>query len=139
MSADLPRRAPAKSLPPRTIGPFSAADLADYADASGDANPLHLDLDFARGFGLRAAGAWHEVARGLRAPAARLASRSRMIGLSGQFLTPVLEGRPPSLTARVAKIEQAKGRFVAVLRLMAHTRDRRPGPDRRSPADAAKG
>jgi hypothetical protein len=49
-----------------------------------------------------------------------------LIGLRGQFLTPVLEQQTANLTARVAKIEQAEGRFVALLRLMAHTQDGAP-------------
>ena len=113
---------PGEKLPPRTIGPFSAADLGDYAEASGDSNPLHLDLDFARGFGfaarpvhgMRLLAGFEPLLRDWRPDLVT-------IGLSGQFLTPVLEEQTAVLSARVAKIETVENGFVAVLRLMAHT------------------
>jgi acyl dehydratase len=51
------------------VGPISAVDLALYAAASGDLNPLHLDADVAR-----AAGFDRPIAHGMRtmACAARL-------------------------------------------------------------------
>ena len=127
MSADFSPPRPGEKLPPQTVGPFSAADLASYADASGDSNPLHLDLEFAQGFGfparpvhgMRLLAAFEPMLRDWRPDLA-------LIGLRGQFLTPVLEQQTANLTARVAKIEQAEGRFVALLRLMAHTQDGAP-------------
>lgn len=44
-----------------TLGPISAVDLALYAAASGDLNPLHLDADVAR-----AAGFERPIAHGMR-------------------------------------------------------------------------
>jgi acyl dehydratase len=41
-------------LPDWRIGPFDAAALAAYAEASGDANPLHLDDDLALAIGFPA-------------------------------------------------------------------------------------
>ena len=119
---DHPAPRPGEKLPPRTIGPFSAADLGDYAEASGDSNPLHLDLDFARGFGfaarpvhgMRLLAGFEPLLRDWRPDLVT-------ISLSGQFLTPVLEEQTAVLSARVAKIEAAENGFVAVLRLMAHT------------------
>jgi acyl dehydratase len=43
------------------IGPISAVDLAVYAAASGDLNPLHLDAEVAR-----AAGFERPIAHGMR-------------------------------------------------------------------------
>jgi acyl dehydratase len=111
-----------EKLPARTIGPFSAADLAEYAEISGDSNPLHLDLAFARGFGFTARpvhgmkllAAFEPMLRDWRGDLA-------VIALTGQFLTPVLEGEAASLTARIVKIEQSEKTFVAFLRLIAHT------------------
>jgi len=125
-------------LPPRTIGPFSAAELADYAEASGDSNPLHLDLAFARGFGfaarpvhgMRLLAGFEPLLRDWRPDLVT-------IGLSGQFLTPVLEDQTAVLSARVAKVETADNGFVAVLRLMAHTETGAPalvGEARLTPA-----
>lgn len=52
-----------------TLGPITAVDLALYAAASGDLNPLHLDAEVAR-----AAGFERPIAHGMRtmACAARL-------------------------------------------------------------------
>jgi acyl dehydratase len=133
-----PAPRPGEKLPPRTIGPFSAAELADYAEASGDSNPLHLDLAFARGFGfearpvhgMRLLAGFEPLLRDWRPDLVT-------IGLSGQFLTPVLEEQTAVLSARVAKIETADNGFVAVLRLMAHTETGAPalvGEARLAPA-----
>lgn len=39
-------------LPPLTVAPISRATLALFAGASGDHNPIHIDLDVARSAGL---------------------------------------------------------------------------------------
>jgi len=39
-------------LPPLTVGPISRTTLALFAGASGDHNPIHIDLDVARSAGL---------------------------------------------------------------------------------------
>jgi acyl dehydratase len=40
------------SIPPLIMEPISRSMLALYAGASGDHNPIHIDLDFAKGSGL---------------------------------------------------------------------------------------
>ncbi|EGD56499.1 MaoC/PaaZ C-terminal domain-containing protein [Gordonia neofelifaecis] len=40
------------TLPPPAIDPISRTTLALFAGASGDHNPIHVDLDVARGAGL---------------------------------------------------------------------------------------
>ncbi len=40
------------ALPALTIEPISRTTLALYAGASGDHNPIHIDIDFAKQFGL---------------------------------------------------------------------------------------
>ncbi len=132
MTTDFPAPRPGEKLPPLTIGPFLAGDLAAYADASGDSNPLHLDLAFAQNFGfsarpvhgMRLLAAFEPMLRDWRPD-------MTLIGLRGQFLTPVLEGQAASLTVRVAKIEAAKIEAadsgpVVFLRLMAHTESGAP-------------
>lgn len=39
-------------LPEHVCGPVSRTVLALYAGASGDHNPMHIDIDFARKFGM---------------------------------------------------------------------------------------
>ena len=41
-----------RALPPITCGPITRAMLAVYCGASGDHNPVHVDIDFARASGL---------------------------------------------------------------------------------------
>jgi acyl dehydratase len=127
MTEDAIAPRPGEKLPALTAGPFLAADLASYAEASGDINPLHLDLAFAQSFGfparpvhgMRLLAAFEPMLRAWRPDLA-------LIGLRGRFLTPVLEGQSATLTARVAKIEPAETGFVALLRLMAHTESGAP-------------
>jgi acyl dehydratase len=40
------------ALPPLALPPLSRATLALYAGASGDHNPIHIDIDFARAAGM---------------------------------------------------------------------------------------
>ncbi|MBV1878522.1 MAG: MaoC family dehydratase [Pseudomonadales bacterium] len=40
------------SLPTHTCGPISRTNLAMFAGASGDHNPIHIDLDFAKKSGM---------------------------------------------------------------------------------------
>jgi acyl dehydratase len=138
MSLDPGAPLPGEKLPSLPIGPFHAADLAAYAEASGDSNPLHLDLAFAQSFGFPA-----RPAHGMRLLAAfePLLRDWRpdlvLVGLRGQFLTPVLEGETATLSVRVAKIELTETGFVAILRLMAHSQGGHPaliGEARMTPA-----
>jgi len=41
------------ALPPLELPPISRLDLALYCGASGDHNPIHVDIDFARSAGLQ--------------------------------------------------------------------------------------
>jgi len=116
-----------EKLPTWVIGPFSHETLAAYAAASGDSNPLHLDLSFARRFGFAAC-----PVHGMRLLAAfePLLQDWRpdliVLGLKGQFLTPVLQGERATLSGRVAKVEDGPNGFVGVVRLMAHTQQGAP-------------
>ncbi|MBI3284362.1 MAG: MaoC family dehydratase [Burkholderiales bacterium] len=48
MSASLANMQPGDVLPPLTLPAIDRTTLALYAGASGDHNPIHIDLDFAR-------------------------------------------------------------------------------------------
>ena len=41
-----------ETLPPLALEPVTRATLALYAGASGDHNPIHIDIDYARAAGL---------------------------------------------------------------------------------------
>ena len=47
-----PRIAPGSTLPPLELPAISRLTLALYCGASGDHNPLHVDIDAARAAGL---------------------------------------------------------------------------------------
>lgn len=48
MELDLSALQPGDVLAPRTFGPITRTVLALYAGGSGDYNPIHIDIDFAR-------------------------------------------------------------------------------------------
>ena len=48
----VPSVIPGQQLPPLTLPPISRTTLALFAGASGDHNPIHIDLDFARRAGM---------------------------------------------------------------------------------------
>ena len=50
--ADLKDLKPGDAIPSLQVAPISRTTLALYAGASGDHNPIHIDLDFARAAGL---------------------------------------------------------------------------------------
>jgi acyl dehydratase len=43
---------PGSPLPPLALPPISRLDLALYCGASGDHNPIHVDIDFAKSAGM---------------------------------------------------------------------------------------
>ena len=43
---------PGDALPPLELPPISRLDLALYCGASGDHNPIHVDIDFAKSAGM---------------------------------------------------------------------------------------
>ena len=43
---------PGDALPPLELAPISRLDLALYCGASGDHNPIHVDIDFAKSAGM---------------------------------------------------------------------------------------
>jgi acyl dehydratase len=97
-------------LPPLQLAPISRATLALFAGASGDHNPIHIDLDVAR-----AAGLDDVFAHGMLSMAylGRLltswAPQQQLHSLSCRFtaITPVLAA--PTCTGRVSAIEERDG------------------------------
>lgn len=116
-----------EELPTSVVGPFLLENLTAYAEISGDSNPLHLDLAFARRFGFSA-----RPVHGMRLLAAfeQLLQDWRgdliAVSLKGQFLTPVLEGQCATLSGRVAKVEESDAGCLGIVRLMARTEQGAP-------------
>src|SRR5262245_47565603 len=52
MTKEIKNLQPGDAIPELTLAPISRTTLALYAGASGDHNPIHIDIDFARNAGL---------------------------------------------------------------------------------------
>ena len=92
-------------LPESTAGPFTGAELAAYAQISGDANPLHLDSELARKVGLAAPPVHGMLLLAAFEPALqKWRPDLRIARLSGRFTHPVLEGEPVTLSGRVVRV-----------------------------------
>lgn len=116
---------PGDSLPPLTFGPITRQTLALYAGASGDHNPIHIDIDFAK-----AAGRDDVLAHGMLSMAqlGRLvttwAGQPRLRSLSSRFtaITPV--GARLTCTGTVTKRhEDTDGTVTLTVALAAHLED----------------
>jgi acyl dehydratase len=103
-------------LPVLQVAPISRATLALFAGASGDHNPIHIDVDVAR-----AAGLEDVFAHGMLSMAylGRLltgwAPQQHLRSLSCRFtaITPVHAA--PTCTGRVSAIEEATGERLATV------------------------
>lgn len=106
-----------ESIAPRRFGPFEAADLAAYAEASADDNPLHLDPSVAARAGLARPPIHGMLIMGCLEPYLRDWRPDITVNkLAGKFVKPVLVGESVEVTGKVV---QAAPGSPAVLRLMA--------------------
>jgi acyl dehydratase len=103
-------------------GPVTGVDLALFAAASGDHNPLHLDVDAAR-----AAGFDRPIVHGMltMAYAARLFTQALGAGnvraLETRFTGVAKLGDTVRLTADLAKVEDAIGHYALRARTVGGT------------------
>ncbi|MBL1076827.1 dehydratase [Nocardia sp. 2] len=106
------------TLPPLAAGRITRTTLALFAGASGDHNPMHIDIDFARSAGLGDVFAHGMLSMAFLgrlltdwfAPEAILS-----YGVRFGAITPVLA--EPTATATVAAIEEVDGERRATLEL----------------------
>lgn len=105
-------------LPPLELPPISRTTLALFAGASGDHNPIHIDLDVARSAGLD-----DVFSHGMLSMAylGRLLTgwvsqeQLRSYGVRFAAITPVLG--EPTCTGRVTAVEEVSGERRATLEL----------------------
>ncbi len=117
-SPDWPRTG--ESFGPVGFGPFGPSELARYAAASGDDNPLHLDRSVAMAAGLEAPPIQGMLMMSCLEPAVlRWRDDLAVTTLAAKFLRPVLEGETISLTGRVVRSSPAE----IVLRLTVRRAD----------------
>jgi acyl dehydratase len=110
----------AEQLPKRKCGPVDAEALKRYALASGDDNPLHLNLAIAKRAGLEERPIHGMLMAGHFEPMIHAWRKDfDLIGLSIKFLRPVLVGQLFELSGRVIRVSPNESPNI-VLRLMAH-------------------
>ncbi len=118
MGIDLGLLKPGDELPARQFGPITRTVLALYACGSGDHNPMHIDIDFAR-----RAGAPDVFAHGMLSMAyltqylLRFAPQQALRTLSARFtaITPV------NASVTCAALVIARGSCDTTLSLSART------------------
>jgi acyl dehydratase len=104
----------------RDFGPFTAEQLARYASASGDDNPLHLDPAVATAAGLEMPPVHGMLMMSCFEPTLGQWRRDVAIyRLAGKFLRPVLVGQSIAISGRVVRASRAP-RAELFVRLMAH-------------------
>lgn len=121
MSADDPDLPQAgATLGPSNFGPITQEQLARYAQASGDDNPLHLDPTLAVAAGLAAPPIHGVLMMSCFEPALRRWRPDlEIIRLSAKFLRPILVGGTIRVAGRVGRVEGGPDGAI-LMRLMAH-------------------
>jgi acyl dehydratase len=102
-------------LPPLAVDPISRTTLALFAGASGDHNPIHIDLDVARGAGLDDVFAHGMLSMAYlgrlltdRFPQDRIRSyRVRFAAITPVHAQPTCTGRVTAVDGDVATVELA--------------------------------
>jgi len=102
-------------LPPLTVEPISRTTLALFAGASGDHNPIHIDLDVARSAGLDDVFAHGMLSMAYLgrlltgwAPQERLRSwQVRFVAITPVHGQPTCTGTVTSITDGLAKVKLA--------------------------------
>ena len=104
-----------ETIAPATFGPFTAADLAAYAVASGDDNPLHRDPAVAEQAGLAAPPIHGMLIMAQLEPYLRAWRPGLPVQkMATKFVEPVLIGETFEITGKVV---QAQPGQPAVVRL----------------------
>ena len=104
-----------ETIAPATFGLFSADDLAAYAAASGDDNPLHLDPVLAEKAGLAAPPIQVLIILAQLSPYLRAwRPEAPVHKMTTKFVEPVLAGETFEVTGKVV---QAQAGQPAVVRL----------------------
>ena len=112
------------SLPPLVLPPISRLGLALYCGASGDHNPIHVDIDFAK-----SAGMPDVFAHGMLSAAwlGRLLTnwvpQSAIRSLDVRFAAITQVGETITCTGRVAETFEQEGQRLVRLQLSTQNQD----------------
>ena len=119
--SDLPRTG--EKIPVSVLR-FDLADLRRYAAASGDDNPIHLDVALARRTGLEAPPVHGMLLIGAFEPAIEAWRADLLLQrLSAKFLRPVFAGESVEISGRVVEVGAGEAPH-ALLRLLVHNERR---------------
>ncbi|MGL4289030.1 MAG: MaoC family dehydratase [Phreatobacter sp.] len=105
-------------LPDHHFGPIDAAAVECYARASGDDNPIHVDIEAAQAIGLDGPIVQGMLLMGLVDSAlAAWLPQAHCDKLSTRFALPVAVGSPVTVAARVVRADSPEGRPRVTLRI----------------------
>ncbi|MEO8448593.1 MAG: MaoC/PaaZ C-terminal domain-containing protein [Gemmatimonadota bacterium] len=117
---DLASAEPGAVVATYSTEPITRHALAVYAGASGDYNPIHVDIDFARGAGMPDVFAQGMLVMGYLGRFVNLVSTpDRLREFSTRFLAITQVGDAITCTARLIRTEQVDGETRARLELLA--------------------
>ncbi len=116
---------PGVKIPSRDYGPFGTEELARYAAASGDSNPIHLDVEAAQSVGLSGTPVHGMLMLSCFEPFIKEWRQDLFITrLACKFLGPVFAGESIRISGRAVSRRESP-RPESVLRLTAHRPDNR--------------
>lgn len=114
------------ALPDLQLGPISRAMLAYYAGASGDHNPVHIDIDFAKRAGLPDVFAHGMLSFGVLARAVtQWAGIGRLREFGARFVSITQVHDTITCKARVTELFEVDGERRARLAVVAVAQDGR--------------
>lgn len=109
---------------PHAFIPCGMDELRRYAEASGDSNPIHLDVELAQKAGLPGAPVHGMLLMSRFIPAlAAWRPDLSIIRLSAKFIRPVYVGETGEFSGRVAQVSKGDP-TTFLLRLMMHNEKR---------------
>ena len=119
MNFDLDKVSVGEKIPDLVIAPVTRSTLALYAGASGDHNPIHIDLDFARKAGMNDVFAHGMLIMAYLGRAiTNIAPQSSLRNFNVRFSSITNVGNVLTCSGQVKKIDNHDNKRLVVLDLM---------------------
>ena len=119
MNFDLDKVSVGEKIPKLVIEPVTRSTLALYAGASGDHNPIHIDLDFARKAGMNDVFAHGMLIMAYLGRAiTNIAPQSSLRNFNVRFSSITNVGNVLTCSGQVKKIDNHDNKRLVVLDLM---------------------
>ena len=119
MNLDLDKVSVGEKIPDLVIEPVTRSTLALYAGASGDHNPIHIDLDFARKAGMNDVFAHGMLIMAYLGRAiTNIAPQSSLRNFNVRFSSITNVGNVLTCSGQVKKIDNYDNKRLVVLDLM---------------------